>query len=195
MAAKTKTVAEKPAGLTAAQRAPIVKAWASGVQTLGNIGGELVERIVTVARNTLEASYEITTEDSHALSADAARITHWKRDKHGKYSSRASEIKTFLAARAKLVPAIKALRAEIDACTWNDSLALAKALNAGKSVEGAVRAVKASRKAKGASEPADSDKAKAQAAGRIKPMLTWSKLPRDFKAQLRQLCAEYNIKV
>lgn len=193
MAAKTKT-AETPKGMTAAQRAPIVKAWTDSVKTLSTVGGELVERIVSVAKQTLSEDYEVTTADAHALSADAARVTGWKKDKHGKWGSRASEIKHLVSARAKLGAAIKDCRKSLGACTWHDAVALAKALNDGKSQAAAIKLVKGKRSG-GESEPATPDKAKAQAAKRIKPMLAWGKLPREFKAQLRQLCAEHHINV
>lgn len=187
---------EKTATMTAAQRAPIVKAWTDSVKTLSTVGGELVEKIVSIACKTLAEGYTVTTEDSHALSADAARITGWKKDKHGKYGSRASEIKTFLAARSKLGGAIKECRKVLGACTWHDSVALAKQLNEGKSVKGAIAHVKGKRTS-GADDsgPQDPKVAKGQCAKRVKALLKWTKLPRDFKAGLRQLCAEHDIKV
>jgi hypothetical protein len=178
--------------MTKSQRDPIVRVWTASVDENAKRGGQLVKAIVAQARKSLEASYVVTSADAHALSAEAARVLGWKKDKHGKWNSRAHEIKAFLNARGSLESAITQCEKTLGACGWNHALMLAKGIAKGKSISAAIRAVK---DAGSDAPPADKAEACKRAASRIKYVLELPHLPREFKATLRQACADAGIKV
>lgn len=192
---KSKSVKPEHVPLSKSIAARIVKVWTDSTSALSVFGGELVEKIAREAAQSLDSDYVLTTEDAHALSAQAAKVTGWKKDKHGKWGARASEIKAIVDARRALPGAIRDLRAKQNACTWNEALSLARYINGGKSAASAVREVASARKNGGASEPETANEAKAVAAKLSKRLLATPHLPNAFKDKLRGLCAEYHIKL
>ena len=193
MAAKTKTVAEKPkaSALTDTMAQRIARVWIEGDAELQVAGGNLVALIARTAQ-------DVMPKEAQPVDADAVRIVNIVGDKR-KWSRasrivRVSQCKAFLHARAKLPAAIARVTSEFDACHWNDAYKAATAIVKGEDPVSAVRKMRKSKKAS-AAQPKDSDAAKKRAAIACKKLLEIEKLPRAFKAGLRQLCAEHTISV
>lgn len=192
---KSKSVKPEHVPLSKSIAARIVKVWTDSTSALSVFGGELVEKIAREAAQSLDSDYVLTTEDAHALSAQAAKVAGWKKDKHGKWGARASEIRVIVNVRGKLPGAIRELRAKQNACTWNEALALARHIDGGESVASAVREVAAVRKNGGTAEPKNSNAAKAKAAASVKRLLDMPYLSKDAKDGLRAWARKFSVNI
>jgi len=123
-------------GLSTASRSAIVSAFVAALNTAENTGGLVHTVCEVVSRATKGAALSDT--DCKAVVTDISRAKGWKGDSA---KARESEVRVVLKAAPKLPDAIEAFRSKTKGCTWHNSMALARAINRGKTIPQAVTLV------------------------------------------------------
>jgi hypothetical protein len=174
----------------------ITGAIAKGLREV-NASGSLLTQCVKIARAQYKGK-AIPAQDVNATLDTLCETMQWKGDrtKAGTSASvRCSEYKSVLVNYANLEEAMRAFQQRAGKCTWHDGIALSRLLR--KMAPNAAAKQHATR---GKSKAASPDKlsrgdAKAQIAAFAKRVFKMTKVEREFRDALRELCSAHSIKV
>ena len=169
----------------------IASAISKGLKEVGGTGS-LLHSCVTIARQHYKGK-PMPKHDIDATLDDLATTQAWK----GRTADiRKSEYRAVLLAYATLPEAMKAFSAKAGRCSWHDGIALSRLLRTKKPAAAAAAHANRGKAAKTA-KPGDLARgdAKAAIAKFAKRVLKMTKVEREFRDALKELCGEFSIKV
>ena len=169
----------------------IAAAVSAGLKQIGGTGS-LLHSCVTIAKQ----HYKGKAIPKADIDATLEILTDAQKWKGRSATMRQSEFRAVLKNYSTLPEAITQYRAKAGHCSWHEGISLARLLNGGKTATQAATAYHANRKSKG-SDPAklSAGEAKGAAAKLLKRVLKMTKLPKDFREALKELCGEHTVKV
>jgi hypothetical protein len=186
MADKTKT--ETARALNAAGTQRIAKVWITGDAELAVGGGELARSIAKEACSVMERTSQPIAADAEAVVKLVGDKRKWSKESR---KVRVSQCMAILSARAKLSPAIDKVIDKFGACHFLDAYYAASAITKGKDP---LRAVTEKRKSRSNDGPADAGAAKKKAAALLKRARDLKHLPREWKAAIKAVCEELDVR-
>lgn len=110
--------------LNATARSAIVSSFVRSYDAAENTGSH-VTQVCEVAQRFLKGA-EVSKDDADSIIKDIANARGWKADT---LRARGSEVRVVLRAYPQLPEATEAFKAKVKACTWHQSLKLARLLN------------------------------------------------------------------
>jgi hypothetical protein len=169
----------------------IASAIAKGLSQV-NATGSLLTQVCKIAHAQFRGK-EIPKQDIDAVLVELASTQKWKA---ASVAVRQSEYRSVLQKYAQLEETMKAFQARMGKCTWHDGIALSRLLRKKGPVAAAIAHAKRGKTSK-AENPANVSRsdAKASLAQLVKRVLKFSKLERELRDGLRELCAAYGVKV
>ena len=164
---------------------------AKGLATV-NGTGSLLTQVCKVARSMFKGK-PIPKVDIDAILDDLVSRMGWK----GPTADvRRSEYKSVLAQYDKLEEAMEAFKKRSGKCTWHDGIALSRLLKSNPPSKAAIAHGK--RGHSGTTTPGHKvprADAKKRVAVSVKSLLKLTKLEREFRDALAELCGEFGIKI
>lgn len=169
----------------------IAAAVSQGLKQIGGTGS-LLHSCVTVARQ----HYKGKAIPKPDIDATLEILTESQKWKGRSATMRQSEFRAVLKNYSTLPEAMAQYKTKAGHCSWHEGISLARLLNGGKSASQAAAAYHANRKNKG-TDPAklSAGEAKGAAAKLIKRVLKMTKLPKEFRESIKELCGDNGIKV
>lgn len=168
----------------------LASAISKGLATV-NATGSLLTQCVKVARAQYKGK-AIPKHDVEAVLTELASSQAWSK---AAVAVRQSEYRSVLQQYDKLEETMKAFEQRAGKCTWHDGIALSRLLR--KNAPNAAAKQHATRGKSKAAAPGDLSRsdAKASIASFAKRVLKMTKIEREFRDALRELCGAHGIKV
>ena len=167
----------------------IASAIADGLKQV-NGTGSLVTQVCNVARSLFKGK-PIPAIDLSATLAELSSRMGWK---GAAERVRHSEYRAVLTQYAQLPEAMRLFRDKAERCSWHDGIALARLMKSGASPSKAAASHNKRGKSRAAA-PANRKDAKRIAGTALKRIIGLTQIEKGFRDALKELCAEYSIKV
>lgn len=174
----------------------VASAIAKGIASV-NATGSLLTQCVKVAREQYKGK-AIPDGDVNAILDTLAESQGWTTAAR---AVRQSEYKAVLTAYTQLPEAMKEFGERAGKCTWHDGIALARLVRGSKKhkpLAPKAAAIAHGKRGKATSKPAGDlsrGDAKAEVARFVKRAVKMSKLEKDFRDALAELCGQYSIEL
>jgi hypothetical protein len=168
----------------------LASAIAKGIAEV-NASGSLLTQCVKIARAQYRGA-AIPKQDVQAVLDELAESQKWSK---ASVAVRQSEYRSVLQQYPKLEEAMKAYTARAGKCTWHDGIALSRLLRKANPTQAAKQ--HASRGKAKSVDPGTLSRgdAKSLVAKFAKRVLKMTKIEREFRDALRELCSAHSIKV